>query len=336
MENPFLIYSKIQEIQKMKQGTIGIADRNLEKIKIANKNEIENIDSDYFLFVNDRIKQKLLDMASTKKYKVIIGRELSNIEHFPASIEFFSFGKIENLVEEKKIKIEVVGFDDPLTNKSQQIVNKIKEEFGKLVSVSFIDLKQKNDYIEKYDIKGTPAIIIDGKLKFSGVPEEEKIRSDIKNRIKGMQVVPMQKTKKPQNEEGWKCPHCGAWNELEREICAKCKKKKPKNIKAPLPLQSISPPDRWWCPRCNTWNKSGERCTGCNRSVSEITDEEKDELYDKRQMFIVQLEGINSQGADIDTPSEVMDRLKSKKIENIRDIEEKLRSIGENIKSYRL
>lgn len=292
MENPFVVYSVIQ---KMDLGLIDIFDKDFKKIKSLTKEELKDMPSGQFLVFNGDIRQKIIDIASEKGYKTIIGKTLGNIDYFPENIEFYSFKKIEDLIKEKIIKIEVAGYDDPLTKKAQQMVNKIKKDFGKLVSISFTDLNKNNEYFEKYDIKSVPAIIIDEELKFSGIPDENKIRSYIENKITGIKMTPKKKIEKTTEAEGWWCPYCEIWNEIERTTCIKCGRKRPKK-----------------------------------GAVGD--DEVIEKLFSERNDLIDYIKTIESEEGD----SDVMKRLKKKKLEEIREIEKRLRSLGENVESYRV
>lgn len=290
MENPFVVYNVIK---KMDLESIDIFDEDFKKIKSLTKAELKDIPPGHFLVFNGNIRQEMIDIASKKGYITIIGKILGQIDYFPENIEFYSFKKIEGLIKEKTIKIEVAGFDDPLTKKAQEMTNKIKKDFGKLVSVSFIDLNKNNEYFEKYDIKGVPAIMIDGELKFSGVPDENKIRSDIEKKIKGIKVTSKKKSEKITEEKGWWCPYCNIWNEMERSTCIKCTRKRPK--------------------------------TGT------LGEEEVEKLFSERNDLIDYIKTIESEEEE----SDVMNRLRKKKLEEIREIEKRLRSLGENVESYR-
>ncbi|OQX56644.1 MAG: hypothetical protein B5M53_00450 [Candidatus Cloacimonas sp. 4484_209] len=290
MENPFVVYNVIQ---KMDPESIEIFDKDFKKIKSLTKAELKDIPYGHFLVFNGNIRQEMIDIASKKEYRTLIGKTLGFIDYFPENIEFYSFKKIEGLIKKKTIKIEVAGFDDPLTKKAREMTNKIKKDFGKLVSVRFIDLNKNNEYFEKYDISGVPAIIIDGELKFSGIPDENKIRSDIENKITGIKVIPKKKIEKTTEGEGWWCPYCNIWNEIERSICIKCARRRPK--------------------------------TGT------LGEEEVEKLFSERNDLIDYIKTIESEEEE----SDVMNRLRKKKLEEIKEIEKRLRSLGENVESYR-
>lgn len=58
-----------------------------------------------------------------------------------------------------------------------ELVKKVKEDFS--LTWKITDLVEHPELALKYGIMSTPAIVINGKLEFVGVPREEKLRKKI-------------------------------------------------------------------------------------------------------------------------------------------------------------
>ena len=47
------------------------------------------------------------------------------------------------------------------------------------IQYDLIDVTEKPEYLEKYPIFTAPALIIDGKLEFTGVPKKEDLKKKL-------------------------------------------------------------------------------------------------------------------------------------------------------------
>lgn len=58
----------------------------------------------------------------------------------------------------------------------------VKEMLDKMkVKYKVIDVTKNPKILEKYQIMTVPGIVIDGKLEFTGVPNEKKLKERLKN-----------------------------------------------------------------------------------------------------------------------------------------------------------
>ena len=56
-------------------------------------------------------------------------------------------------------------------------VEKMLDKMG--VKYKVIDITKKPELLQKYQVMTAPGIVIDGKLEFTGVPSEEKLRKKL-------------------------------------------------------------------------------------------------------------------------------------------------------------
>lgn len=62
--------------------------------------------------------------------------------------------------------------------KAKELIKKIKLDFPNL-KVKEIDIIQHPEVVQKYQIFSSPGIVINGKLEFVGVPNEEELRKKL-------------------------------------------------------------------------------------------------------------------------------------------------------------
>ena len=53
------------------------------------------------------------------------------------------------------------------------VLEKMLDEIG--ISYDIIDVTEKPEYLEKYQIFTAPGLVIDEKLKFTGIPKKDKL-----------------------------------------------------------------------------------------------------------------------------------------------------------------
>jgi len=87
------------------------------------------------------------------------------------------------------VKIEILvsprcAYCDAVKRHVYKIVEELKAQKIS-VNVKEIDVIKHPEIMLKYEIKSTPALAIDGKLTFIGVPREDDIRRYIESLVKG-------------------------------------------------------------------------------------------------------------------------------------------------------
>ena len=65
------------------------------------------------------------------------------------------------------------------------ILEKVRSQFPE-VRLDEVDITQHPETAVKYRIMATPAIAINGKLEFTGIPKEEALRQRIADRAKSL------------------------------------------------------------------------------------------------------------------------------------------------------
>lgn len=60
-----------------------------------------------------------------------------------------------------------------------KLVKKIKQEENLKFKLEEIDITEQPELVEKYQIMVSPGIVIDGKLAFSGVPNEKELKKKL-------------------------------------------------------------------------------------------------------------------------------------------------------------
>lgn len=63
--------------------------------------------------------------------------------------------------------------------RATKLIKKIKEENKLKFEVEELDIAEHPDLLQKYQIMTSPGIVIDGKLKFEGMPSEKKLREKL-------------------------------------------------------------------------------------------------------------------------------------------------------------
>ncbi len=63
--------------------------------------------------------------------------------------------------------------------KATKLVEKIREEENLNLDVEELDITQHPDLLQKHQIMVSPGIIIDGKLEFTGIPDEKKLKNKL-------------------------------------------------------------------------------------------------------------------------------------------------------------
>lgn len=53
------------------------------------------------------------------------------------------------------------------------VLEKMLDDLG--ISYDVIDVTEKQEYLEKYQIMTAPALIVDGKLEYVGIPKKQKL-----------------------------------------------------------------------------------------------------------------------------------------------------------------
>ncbi len=66
---------------------------------------------------------------------------------------------------------------------AQRLVEKVEQDFPGL-SYRVVDLVESPEVGVKYGVLSTPAFAINGKLAFSGIPKEKKLRKKLKDEFK--------------------------------------------------------------------------------------------------------------------------------------------------------
>jgi len=59
------------------------------------------------------------------------------------------------------------------------MIKKIKKEEKLDFVIEELDITQHPDVLQKYQIMTSPGIVIDGKLEFTGIPSEKKLKSKL-------------------------------------------------------------------------------------------------------------------------------------------------------------
>lgn len=67
----------------------------------------------------------------------------------------------------------------PHCSKCKKLVEKIKNDFPEL-KMKVINILKYPKLVEKYKIMSVPAVVIDGKLEFVGIPREDELRKKLK------------------------------------------------------------------------------------------------------------------------------------------------------------
>ncbi len=63
--------------------------------------------------------------------------------------------------------------------KVTDLIMKIREDENLEFDIEELDITQHTDLLQKYQIMVSPGIIIDGKLEFTGMPGEKKLRGKL-------------------------------------------------------------------------------------------------------------------------------------------------------------
>ncbi len=63
--------------------------------------------------------------------------------------------------------------------KATVMIKKIKEEEKLNFEIEELDITEHPDLLQKYQIMVSPGIVIDGKLEFTGVPSEKKLKGKL-------------------------------------------------------------------------------------------------------------------------------------------------------------
>jgi len=63
--------------------------------------------------------------------------------------------------------------------KATIMINRIKEEEKLKFDVEEVDITKHPEMLQKYQIMTSPGIVIDGKLEFTGIPNEKKLREKL-------------------------------------------------------------------------------------------------------------------------------------------------------------
>ena len=61
------------------------------------------------------------------------------------------------------------------------LIKKIKKEEKLTFAIEELDITEHPDLLQKYQIMVSPGIIIDGKLEFTGIPSEKKLKEKLVN-----------------------------------------------------------------------------------------------------------------------------------------------------------
>ena len=59
------------------------------------------------------------------------------------------------------------------------LIKKIKKQENLKFIIEELDIIEHSDLLQKYQIMTSPGIIIDGKLEFTGVPSEKKLKEKL-------------------------------------------------------------------------------------------------------------------------------------------------------------
>ncbi len=59
------------------------------------------------------------------------------------------------------------------------LVKKIKKEEKLKFTIEELDITQHPELLQKYQIMASPGIVIDGKLEFTGMPNEKKLKEKL-------------------------------------------------------------------------------------------------------------------------------------------------------------
>lgn len=69
-------------------------------------------------------------------------------------------------------------FDCPHCSKCKELIEKIKNDFPKL-KIKVMNILEHPELVEKYKIISVPAIVIDEKLEFVGIPSKEELKKKL-------------------------------------------------------------------------------------------------------------------------------------------------------------
>ena len=73
-------------------------------------------------------------------------------------------------------KIEILSMGECLhCSKCKELIKRIKKKFPSL-KVKEVDIAKSPDVLHKYNLMSIPAVVIDGKLKFLGIPSEGELK----------------------------------------------------------------------------------------------------------------------------------------------------------------
>ena len=81
------------------------------------------------------------------------------------------------------IEILINGAGCVKCKRAEAIIDKVLEKHKWKVKVLKTDITKETDKIVECEIMSTPAIIIDGKLEFEGVPNEEDLDKEIRRKL---------------------------------------------------------------------------------------------------------------------------------------------------------
>ena len=73
----------------------------------------------------------------------------------------------------------------PYCPQAKKILTEVAEEFGEKIQVEEINVLSSTglERAEKYDVRGVPTMIINGRTKVAGVPTRERLRKIIQQEL---------------------------------------------------------------------------------------------------------------------------------------------------------
>ncbi len=78
------------------------------------------------------------------------------------------------------VKIEILTTPDCVhCGAAKRLLEKVKKDTPN-VEVEIIDVTEHPEFVQKYMLMSAPGIVIEGKLEFMGVPNEEELRKKIR------------------------------------------------------------------------------------------------------------------------------------------------------------
>lgn len=89
------------------------------------------------------------------------------------------------------IKVEV--FSSPGCGKcahAKTALKRIAEELGDCIQWREVDILQEMDYAVQLGVLSTPAIAIDGRLEFTALPSEKKLRTHLQAKLARREAPP--------------------------------------------------------------------------------------------------------------------------------------------------